>query len=194
MQSNKRPAMDGGKAFQFLFRTRTPATPPPHSLDLATPRMKHFYALSLITLITVGSCTPTRQTGESEAVDGLYVESSKSSTGLVLRVPHPTDGRIFTIPVEPFDGFVPARIEVFDTPEGSCVQVDGRATVDGWSKQPIFLVANRKPYVELSKSGEAVSGTGVPVGPSATISLTVRTRVEADAVAAALRQRFSISP
>jgi hypothetical protein len=82
-------------------------------------------ALFLALLLIPAHNTPARQTGESEATDGLYLESSKSSTGVVLRVPHPTDGRIFTIPVEPFDGFVPARIEVFDTPEGSCVQVDG---------------------------------------------------------------------
>ena len=133
-----------------------------------------------------------KQTADSEAADGFYVESSKSSAGLVLRVPHPTDGRIFTIPVEPFAGFVPVRIDVFDTPDGSYVQVSGRATVEGWSSQSIILVADRKPYVELGKSGQVVSGTGAPVGPSATISLVRPTRAEADAVASALRKRFSL--
>src|SRR5438309_58860 len=147
--------------------------------------MKPFHALFLITLFVVGGCRSARQTSASEVADGFYVESSKSSTGLVLQVPHPTDGRIFTLPVESFGGFVPVRIDVFDTPDGSYVQIAGRATVESWSSQPIILVAGRKPYVELTKSGQAVSGTGTRVGPSATISLVVRTRAEADAVASA---------
>lgn len=154
--------------------------------------MKHCYALFLIALVAVSGCTSARQATRSEATDGFYVESSKNSTGLAVRVPHPVDGHILTIPVDRFDAFVPEHIDIFDTPGGSYVQISGRATVDGWSTQPIILVANNKPYVELGKSGQAVSGAGVPVGPSATISLVVRTRTEADTVAAALRQRFSI--
>lgn len=152
--------------------------------------MKHFCTLTLIA--AVAGCMSPTQNANSEAADGFYVESSKSSTELVLQVPHPTHSRIFTIPVEPFAGFVPVRIDVFDTPNGSYVQISGRATVEGWNGQPIVLVANRKPYVELRKSGQAVSGTGVPVGPSATISLVTPSRAEADAVASALRQRFSL--
>lgn len=154
--------------------------------------MKHFNALFLTTLLAVGGCMSPKQTADSAVTDGFYVESLKSSANLVLRIPYPKDGRVFTIPVEPFSGFVPVRIDVFDAPDGSHVQVSGRATVEGWSSQPIILVADRKPYVELSKSGQAVSDTGVSVGPSATISLVTPTRAEADAVASALRQRFSL--
>ncbi|MCI0744519.1 MAG: hypothetical protein L0Y58_03845 [Verrucomicrobia subdivision 3 bacterium] len=158
--------------------------------------MKHYYALFLIAFGTVSGCTSARQITGSEATDGFYVESSKNSTGLVVRVPHSDNNRILTIPVEPFDAFVPERIVVFDTPDGSYVQISGRATMDGWSEQPIILVANHKPYAELRKSGQTVSGAGVAgvqVGSFATISLVVRTRAEANAAAAALRQRFSIS-
>jgi hypothetical protein len=154
--------------------------------------MKHFCTMILIALLAVGGCMSPKQNAKSEAPDGFYVESSKRSTALVVRVPHPSDGRSFTIPVEPFGGFIPVRVGVFDTPDGSYVQVSGRATLEGWSSEPIILVADRKPYVELRKSGQAVSGTGVPVGPSATISLVRPTRDEADAVAAALRRRFSL--
>ena len=155
--------------------------------------MKRLYGLFLITLFAFGGCMSPKQTADSEAVaDGFYVESSKGATGLSVRVPHPTDGRIFTIPVEAFVSFIPLRIDVFDTPDGSYVQVSGIATMEGWSTQPIILVANRKPYIELMKSGQAVSGNGTPVGPPATISLIRRTRAEADAVASALRKRFSL--
>ena len=154
--------------------------------------MKHFYAVFLITLFAVGGCKSARQSVEPGPADGFYVESSTSSTGIVLRVPHPADGRIFTIPVEPFAAFVPLRIDVFDTPDGSYVQVSGRATVEGWSSQPIILVVDHKPYVELRKSGQVVSDTGAAVGPSATISVVIPTRAEADAVASALRKRFSL--
>jgi hypothetical protein len=155
--------------------------------------MKNFHAHCLITLVAVGGCTSARQIAESEVADGFYVESSKSSTALLVRVSHPTDGRIFTLPVESFAGFIPARIDVFDAPEGSYVQISGRATVEEWSKQSILLVAGGKPYVELRKSGQPLSGSGELVGPSAMISLVIPTRAEAEEVASTLRALFSIS-
>jgi hypothetical protein len=63
-----------------------------------------------------------------------------------------------------------------------------------WFKQHFALVVNHKPYLELEKSGQAVSSEGLAFGPSGTVSLVTSTRAEADAVAAALRQKYSISP
>jgi hypothetical protein len=149
--------------------------------------MKNFHALLLIAFFVAGGCRSERQTAASEAADGFYVQSSKGSQ-LLVRVTRPSDGRIFTIPVEHYVDFVPVRIDVFDTPDGSYVQVSGRATAEGWSKQPIILIANGKPYVELGKSDQTVSAAGT----SARISLITPTRAEAETVASALRKRYSL--
>jgi hypothetical protein len=146
--------------------------------------MRNFHALLLIGLFAVGGCMSARRTKTSEATDGFYVASSKDSQ-LQVRVPRPSDGHIITIPVEQFGGFVPARVDVFDTPDGTYVQVSGRATMEGWSKQPVILVANGKPYVELSRSDQ-------PLDRSARVSLITPTHAEADTVASALRKRYSL--
>jgi hypothetical protein len=148
-----------------------------------------FWRVALVAVLT--GCASPKEATQTDAPDGFYVEATDTAPGYPLEVAPPSGGRALAFHIQDYVGFVPQHVVVFDTPEGYCVQVNGRATVEKWSEQGIIVVANRKPYFELSKSGQAVSGNRV--GLPATISLVLRTREEANAVANALRRRYSLS-
>ena len=162
------------------------------SLD-HTARMKLLHTFPFVALVAVlTGCASPKAVTQIDAPDGFYVEATGTAPGYTLEVVPPGGGHELTFRIQDYVGFVPRHFVVFDTPDGYTVQISGRATVEKWWEQGIIIVANHKPYFELSKSSQADSGNRV--GPSATISFILHTREEADAVAAALRRRYSLSP
>ena len=154
--------------------------------------MKLLYTFTWTALVAVlTGCASPKEAKQTEAPDGFYIEATGTAPGYTLEVVPPSGGRTLTFRIQDYVGFVPQQVVVFDAPEGYYVHVSGRATAERWSAQGIIIVANHKAYFELSKSGQAVSRGRV--GPSATISWVLRTRAEADAVASALRKRYSLS-
>jgi hypothetical protein len=137
-------------------------------------------------------CESPNEVTHIDAPDGFYVAATGTAAGYTLKVVPPSGGRALTFGIQSYVGFLPQHVVVFDTPDGYCVQISGRAAVENWLRHGIILVANHKPYFELNKSGQAVSATRQRIDPSATISLVLRTRKEADAVATALRRRYSL--
>ena len=155
--------------------------------------MKLLHAFSFVALAAVlTGCASPKEARQIDVPDGLYVAATGTAAGYTLEVVPPSGGQALTLGIQSYVGFVPQHVVVFDTPDGYCVQFSGRATVENWLGHGIIIVANHKPYFELNKSGQAVSATRRRVDPSATISLVLRTRKEADAVAAALRRRYSL--
>ena len=147
------------------------------------------WRVALVAVLT--GCASPKEAAQTEAPDGFYIGATGTAPGYTLEVVPPSGGRALAFRIQDYVGFVPQHVVVFDTPDGYYVQVSGRATVEKWFEQGIIIVANRKPYFELSKSGQAVPGSRF--GLSAAISLVLRTREEADAVATALRRRYSLS-
>ena len=159
------------------------------SLD-HTARMKLLHTFTLVVLVEfLAGCAAPKARTQTDAPDGFYIEATGTLAGYASEVLPPGGGRALSFRIQDYVGFVPRHFVVFDTPDGYTVQISGRATVEKWWEQGIIIVANHKPYFELSKSGQAASRNRV--GPSATISLVLRTREEADAVASALRRRYS---
>jgi hypothetical protein len=153
------------------------------------PGFPSFGRVALVAVLT--GCASPNEATQTEAPDGFYIGATGTAPGYTLEVVSPGGGGALAVRIQDYVGFVPQHVVVFDTPDGYYVQVSGRATVEKWSDQGIIIVANHKPYFELSKSGQAVSGSRF--GLSAAISLVLRTRQEADAVATALRRRYSLS-
>ena len=162
------------------------------SLDHAS-RMEllHTFIFTALVAVLTGCASPKEAT-QIDAPDGFYVAATGTAPGYTLEVVPPSGGRALTLGIQSYVGFVPQHVVVFDTPDGYCVQISGRATVENWLGHGIIIVANHKPYFELNKAGQAVSATARRVDPSATISLVLRTRKEADAVATALQRRYSL--
>ena len=155
--------------------------------------MKLLHAFTLVVLVEfLAGCASPKEPTQTDAPDGFYIRATGTAPGYASEVVPPGGGRALSFRIQDYVGFVPLQVVVFDTPEDYTVQISGRATVERWWEQGIIIIANHKPYFELSKSGQAASRNRV--GPSATISLVVRTREEADAVASALRRRYSLSP
>jgi hypothetical protein len=162
------------------------------SLD-HTARVKLLHTFTLVVLVDfLAGCASPKERTQTDAPDGFYIEATAAAPGYASEVIPPGGGRALSFRIQDYVGFVPWHVVVFATPEGYTVQISGRASVETWWEQGIIIVANHKLYFELSKSGQAASGNRV--GPSATISLVLRTREEADAVASALRRRYSLSP
>jgi hypothetical protein len=153
------------------------------------PGFPGFWPLALAAVLT--GCASPKEATQTDAPDGFYIGATGTAPGYTLEVVPPSGGRALAFRIQDYVGFVPQHVVVFDTPNGYYVQVSGRATVEKWLEQGIIIVANRKPYFELSKSGQAVPGSRF--GLSAAISLVLGTREEADAVATALRRRYSLS-
>ena len=155
-------------------------------------KLLHTFALVVLVEFLAGCASLTERT-QTDAPDGFYIETTGPDPGYASEVIPPGGGRALYFRIQDFVGFVPWHVVViFDAPDGYTVQIKGIATVEKWWEQGIIIVANHKTYFELSKSGQAASRNRV--GPAATISLVLRTHEEADAVASALRRRYSLSP
>lgn len=154
--------------------------------------MKLFHITTVAALIALLGCATSRMTINTTAPDGFYVESTDTLGTYPLQAVPPSGGRGLKFRIKHYGGFVPRQVVVFDAPEGCYVQVNGQPTGDHWSKDGFIIVANGKPYFELLMSGNTASETGERIELSATVSLVLRTRQEAEAVASALRQRYSL--
>jgi hypothetical protein len=146
--------------------------------------------ISEVFFLVSGGCVSTKPEAQTDAPDGFYTQYEEKSSAYTIEVT--CHGKARTFGLQHCKVFTPLRAIVFDVPEGCCLQINGRAASGDWTEQPIVLVANHKPYIELSKVGQAVSGGGQRVGPEAVISLVLSTRAEADSIVAALRLRYPL--
>ena len=145
---------------------------------------------SLVLVLVASGCVSPKPEVHTSAPDGFYTQANGPKSAYTIEVVSRGKTEVFAL--LPCSSFTPLRAIVFDGAEGWYVQIDGRVVGGNWSEQTIVLVANHKPYLELSKGGQAVGSDGQRVGPQAMISLVLPTRSEAESIVAAMRNRYPL--
>ena len=151
-----------------------------------TPRTKFLCTLALIALLTVSSGYASGQAGQTEAPDGFYV-GADTAPSYALPIPPSDGGPAVTVQIRENGAFIPKHFIVSaadQIPGNYFVQVSGQGTKEMSDLPGIVIVANHKAYFGVAKR----------VGSSATVSLLLDNREEAEVVASMLEKRFSLPP
>ncbi|MGA2240640.1 MAG: hypothetical protein ABSH11_01180 [Verrucomicrobiota bacterium] len=150
------------------------------------PGMKPLYTFALLALLAALSGYASDQVDRTEAPDGFYVGADTASS-YALQIPPSDGGSSVIFQIHENGAFIPKRLVVSSTdliPGGYFVQVSGQGT----DKMPVT------PGIVIVASHKAYFGSAKRVGSSATVSLLLDNREEAEAVASMLEKRFSLSP
>ena len=123
--------------------------------------------------------------------DGLYLEDTNSSSHVKLTC-QDSLGKEHHFSVTPYTNLNVKSIRVYSlkpAEAGWHIQMNVESLNKEWTKMPLFLVVNNKPYFELVKVGESQTGTGKALLGS--ISVKFSDETDADNISEILGKRFN---
>lgn len=125
--------------------------------------------------------------------DGFYLGDNNGKSKLKIRVKD-YQGKTRKIGLIAYTNLTVKSISVYSlkpSEDTSQVQINVLASESDWSKKPIVLVVDGKPYFELAKSGTVLGNNGTTF--SAAVSLKIHTETEAKLIQERLNKRFSLA-
>jgi hypothetical protein len=124
--------------------------------------------------------------------DSFYLEDKTGKSHLHMTVKD-SQGKEHQFAVIPYTNLVGRSIAVYSlkpAEDAWQVQINVVSSDSEWSKKPIVLVVQGKPYFELAKSGSVRGNKGTTM--SASVSLKLPTEAEAKFVRERLSKRFRL--